>query len=1063
MSIELSLPCRVITLNVQLGPAKGGTTLEALVSEAIKLKHETTRSLADFFAIPEPVIGDVVHSLWNGGWIWIDFDTGRIGLTERERSSDPASDPGARTERREYLYEPLSQQVFSQREGIRRPHRDQLEVPADAEASLTLADTAQAELRGAVQRLMLDEQRTASDSVVLSVLPAGLGERQDASLRWVSLKVGVATNENTGRLFVQAADPTSTWPAQAVARLSNRLADYVERWPQSRFSHQLRGRATEQLERFPGVRSLIDRLTEDLERPVKQDKIAAWRDRQNSLAASARSINQYLATLSRLRARADLLTNSPARLAALRAVVGQAKQQLVVVCAALRPASLRMLIEAGVERALDRNVQLVLLWGPVGKGNLPAPVIAQLTAWRSRYPGQLTVPESAAQISAALVIADNQAALVGSDGLLDPQDSALVAAWVRATEAGRAARPLQAVLELLAWVRDRCPDWALSRIILAAADFADRPRDAVTVSRDLSFPTIPENADAALMPMWRNSWVEYGSMLADAVRAVPEGQPVIELLIDGEIDEAVADAVNESSRRLAIADDSTGALPLRNKLLADMDDKQTRGVTVRVDCPPPPEDAVDSLFHRIPNGFRAPGPPRGRVVVADDQVILGSARPLTAPLHANAARRSQVALRIHSRALSDAMADWLGVPASSGSPVPDQADAGHTGARDALTLAQGGQLVRRDRLPLDDYLHRELDDHDDPWSVMERLQETAVDPRLLASAVATVLQRRDGSERHRTKWTNWLIGHLWERGSYVSAALLGSSVPDGPESMPGAACLLAAAIEHAPLQTDVDLAAIELVERHAEWAHTTPGRSVGAVGLLADYLLGGHAAAADCIGLLSTSLPPGWRDLALTVVELYGEIDSPLPVVDVTSFLDRSTGIAARRAQWDAVATETEKLIALHTRFTFRSGKVLYRRITARDGILTRLLSAATSDDTQLRRAVVADLPKKVTPYFDDIVESEGETAIVWSRHRSFLERVEQVFRSARAAEVAYAPGAEEPTPLRPADLTAAKWISNAWDGLRDQAESMPAPYHLPFLALLDRLRPLVAWQEAQS
>ncbi|WP_225076842.1 hypothetical protein [Streptomyces sp. CoT10] len=1063
MSLELSLPCRVITLNVQLGPAKGGTTLEALVSEAIKLQHDTTRSLADFFAIPEPVIGDVVHSLWNGGWIWIDFDTGRIGLTERERSVDPASDPGARTERREYLYEPLSQLVFSQREGTRRPHRDQLEVPADAEVSLTLADTAPAELRGAVQRLMLEEQRTASDSVVLSVLPAGLGERQDASLRWVSLKVGVATNENTGRLFVQAADPTSTWPVQAVARLSNRLADYVERWPQSRFSNQLRSRATEQLERFPGVQSLLGRLTEDLERPVKQDKIASWRDRQNSLAASARSISQHLDTLSRLRARADLLTNSPARLAALRAVIGQAKQQLVVVCPAVRAASLRMLIDSGVERALDRNVQLVLLWGPAGKGTLPAPVVAQLTAWRSRFPGQLTVPESAAQISANLVIADNQAALVGSDGLLDSRDSALAAAWIRATEAGRAARPPQAVLELLAWARSRCPDWVLGRTILTAAELADRPRDAVTVSRDLSFPAIPENADAALMPMWRNSWVEYRNMLAEAVRAVPEGQPVVELLMDGEIAEAVADAVSESTRRLAIADDSTDALPLRNKLLADMDDKRLQGVTVRVDCPPPPEDSADPLFHRIPNGFRAPGPPRGRVVVADDQVILGSARPLTAPLHAGAARRSQIVLRIHSRTLSDEMADWLGVFAPSGSTVPDQAGAGHRGAGDALTLAQGAQLARRDRLPLDAYLHRALDDHEDPWSVMERLQETSVDPRLLASAIATVLQRPDTSERQSTKWTNWLVGHLWERGSYVSAALLGASVPDGPDSMPAAACLLAAAIEHAPLQMDPDPATIELVERNAEWAHTAPGRSAGAAGLLADYLLGGHAAAADGIGLLATSLPPTWRDLASTVVRLYGEIESPLPVVDVASLLDQNTGIAARRAQWEAVATETEKLIALHTRFTFRSGKVLYRRITAKDGVLTRLLSAATSDDAQLRRTVVAELPKKVTPYFDEIVTREGETAIFWGRHRSFLEKVEQVFRAARAAEAAYAPSADEPIPLRPADLAAARWLSEAWDGLRSQAESMPAPYHLPLLALSDRLRPLVAWQETQS
>ncbi|MCX4992889.1 MULTISPECIES: hypothetical protein [unclassified Streptomyces] len=1062
MSLHLSLPCRVITLNVQLGPAKGGTTLEALVSEAIKLGRCTTQSLADFFALPEPVIGDVVHSLWNGGWIWIDFDTGRIGLTERERSLDPASDPGARTERREYLYEPLSQLVFSHREGARRPHRDQLEVPADAEVSLTLADTAPAELRGAVQRLMLEEQKTASDSVVLSVLPAGLGERQDASLRWVSLKVGVATNENTGRLFVQAVDPTSTWPVQAVARLSSRLADYVERWPQSRFSTQLRSRATEQLERFPGVPRLLDRLTQDLERPLKQDKIAAWRDRQNSLAASARGVSQHLDMLSRLRARVDLLTNAPARLAALHSVIGQAKQQLIVVCPTVRPASLEALINSGVERALERNVQLVLLWGPTGGGNLPAPVAAQLAAWRNRFPGQLTVPQSAAQVSANLVIADDQGALVGSHNLLDSRDSALAAAWIRATEAGRTARPPQAILELLAWTRSRCPDWVLGRTILTATELGDRPRDAATASRDLSFPTIPENADAALMPMWRDSWVEYRNMLTEAVRAIPEGVPVVELLLDGEIGEAIADAVNDSTRRLAIADDSTDTLPLQHKLLADMDNKRTDGVTVRVDCPPPPEDRADPLFDRIPNGFQVLGPPRGRVVMADHQIILGSARPLTGPLNQAAARRSQVALRIHSRILSDEMADWLGVSAPGDDAIEGQAGAGRKGARDALTLAQGAQLVRRDQLPLDDYLHRELDGQEDPWPTMERLRETGVDPRLLASVVATILQRRGTSEQQRTKWTNWLIGHLWERGSFVSAALLSTSIPDCPQAVPATACLLAAAIEHAPLQSDLDLVTIKLAERNDAWTHTIPGRSTGAAGLLADYLLGGHAAAAGCISLLATSLPPIWQDLASTVVQLYGEIKEPLPVADIASLLDQSTGIATPRAQWEAVATKTEKLIALHTRFNFRSGKVLYRRITADDGILTRLLHAAKSDDPQLRRTTIAELPTRVTPYFDDIVKQEGEPDIAWRRHRNFLEKVEQVFRTARAATASHTPSTAEPILLRPADLTTASWLSEAWDELRSQAHDLTPPHHLPLLALLDHFRPLVSWQETQ-
>ena len=179
MSVPLSLPCRVITLNVTTGPARAGTTLEGLVAEAIRLKQDTTDSLARFFALPEVVIGDVVHTLWNGGWVWMDFDTGLIGLTDRaeERDWDPANHPAVRTDRREYLYEPLSRLVFSQAQGRRRPHRDYVEVPPDVEGGVPIADTAPTELRAAVQRLVQEEQESY-DNVVLSVLPAGARVRR---------------------------------------------------------------------------------------------------------------------------------------------------------------------------------------------------------------------------------------------------------------------------------------------------------------------------------------------------------------------------------------------------------------------------------------------------------------------------------------------------------------------------------------------------------------------------------------------------------------------------------------------------------------------------------------------------------------------------------------------------------------------------------------------------------------------------------------------------------------------------------------------------------------------
>jgi hypothetical protein len=1065
MSVQLTLPCRVITLNVTLGPARAGTTLEGLVAEAIRLKRDTTDSLATFFALPEVVIGDVVHSLWNGGWVWIDFDTGRIGLTDRaeEKDWDPVNHPAVRTERREYLYEPLSQLVFTQREGRRRPHRDHVEVPADIEAGIPIADAAPAELRGAVQRLVQEEQQSSYNSVVLSVLPAGRGEGQEAALRWVPLQAVVATNDVTKRVRIQAVESTGSWTAPAVSRLSARIADYVERWPKSRFSSQIRGQATASLERAPSAETLLDRIAKDLERPIKQEKVAAWEDRQSSLRDNALRLHQYLDAVIPMRARADLIITAAARTAAVRTLLGSARQQVVVVSATFSLLSLQALVSAGVEDALERGRQLVLIWGTGNSDTLSGPVLAQLEAWRNRFPGQVLVPASSARTEVNLIIADDHSALVGSGDILASTSFEQAAVLVRSPETSSVSSGPQAVLELLSWTRGRCPDWLLGQSILTPAEFAARHREVVPAAEPPEFPSIPEGKDTTLIPLWHRSWIEYHAMLTESIRALAEGPPVVEVLLDGEIHEAIADRVRQAAWRLAVADDTTRSRPLRRALLDDVEEQCRKDTHVRIDCPDPQEGSGDSPLSRIPRGER-PGPARGRVFLADYQVILGSATPLTTPHSQAAARRSQVSVRVHNRLLADEMADWLGLPVPDGPTEPPLAEPGRHGARDALALAQGALVAVREGRPLDQYLHRELSEHPEPWSVLDHFRNNPKDSRLLASAVATVLQREDLPDEQRVIWSSWLVGHLWDRNEFVAAAVIGGSRPDGAQTMSPDACLMAAAVENPPLPIDLLPPTLALAYRPDTWQHTAPARFVGVTGLLAQYLLGGDAAAKECLRLLVDTLPVPWQELTWTAVRIFGDIGASLPVAEAALAASQDNEHLSHRARWSLVAEESKKLLALHNRFEdFVSGSVMYQRITADDGMLTMLHRAATTNDTALRGAVVADLPTKVRPYLDAIVAQAGRDPIAWSRHRSFLEKVEDIVRMARSAAEAGARRPTDSTSVRPVDVEFVRWLREHWDELDTHAAGLPAPYHHPPLALLNRLRALLAWRETQS
>ena len=84
----VALPCRVITLRVELGSEEGASTLEELVLAAVAGGRTTVDSLGDLFSLPRRLMLDVVHALWSRGFLAVDF-------TSHTLEGTPAAATGA--------------------------------------------------------------------------------------------------------------------------------------------------------------------------------------------------------------------------------------------------------------------------------------------------------------------------------------------------------------------------------------------------------------------------------------------------------------------------------------------------------------------------------------------------------------------------------------------------------------------------------------------------------------------------------------------------------------------------------------------------------------------------------------------------------------------------------------------------------------------------------------------------------------------------------------------------------------------------------------------------------
>lgn len=1080
--VRLAIPCRMVTLTVEIGPESGLTTLEDLVAQALLAgrgartpdpddRRHDARSLAELFAVPYRIMLNVLHTLWSKGHIYIDFEIGKIDLADgaREMLTKHGALHGVAVERqkRSFLFEPVTGRLFNEWDGARRPWDGSLAMPRHA--GIDERDLSPPELLRAVQRAFRNERRQGAHKNVLGVGFDNPILRPAAEDRWLHTTADVHVDPDSERLSARLRDDLQ-WGRGASRAMSEHLADLVDREPVHPFVQSLRGRARHRLVQPDSVERML---------AVMARTVAALGDtepgqvelRQNRLRELATGIHRSLAAMDRARASSTVVSHSAGHRWTIEDLLASARTQVVVVAPQIRYSALNPLLPA-LRQALDRGVHLVVLWGRTASDSLETRVRSAFAELSGRPGAKVLIAGRSAKVGACVVVQDNSRALVGSRSPLAMDlagDRGDVSVLVGPADHGP-DQP-EAVTELLRWTRGAFPYWALGRQIKVQADefrtderAADYPAGR---SIELELPPLDSDRDAAALRLWTESWTACHDVLSQELVRVRAAGPIVDVVADGAQYDAMWEAIRAAAHDIVISADSIDPGIAEGAIARVLGDRAKTGAAVQLVYTAAPRGAETTepfagLATRSDDTVRIlRRSTAARLVVADDETVIGSFSPLGDPSRDAAQpwrRSSQLGLRIRGAGFAGQIASAAGCPllierpetTTSTPPGTDPNRHGVYTARailmDARQEKPGGRFgaVIADRLRL----------VEDPWRVLQIWQEIGVPAdELRPAAAALVRDPASVPAPEHAIWVNWLIEDAWERRAFVEAAVLSGLAGPDAETVSPAACVAAVSLEIGPLGAVLTDVALELSDL------PPPTQIGGAAGALAEILLWAGTEGAEAVRLLEPALPGPWQTVAERAVSLSGSQHPPVPLSEIVRALSRSAALADSHQRWADLAEEVDKVRQLRQRFAFTSGRVMHDGLFAQDGLLTAIHAASVGGETERNRLTTV-LTSDVRKHLDGLVAQAGVEPVEWSRQHNFLNKIDHIVRDARRLATVHSE--DDPYASEEAALASyrdvADVIAESWDALYSEASTASYPHSFPLLALLDRLTPLATW-----
>ncbi len=1046
----IAIPCRVITLSIELGAESGASTLEELVLKAVAGGRATVRDLGELFSLPHRLMLDLVHGLWSRGFLAVDFASHALESTQAAEAvlggQDGTRILAATVEQRKFLFDPVTGTILPYERGRDRLPYGALDMPLSR--GISEDDLPQTELLRAVRQAVdADRRNRGVHRRVLNVSFANPVLSPPQAVRWNTVETVVRQDTDTGLTTAVPIELPPGWGRRALELFQSHVKHLVQTRPDSRFVRKLTSRQEPESLRPDSLRALmldLDGLAEGLT-TIPDDEVPSWHDR---LRARSGQVLEELAEARRARCSAGGVAAGAGVAWVVADLIEQAAHQVVLALPHITYDALHPVLPT-LELAVKRSVTLVFLWGDHQFAKLEPRVATALFDLQARYPENVLLEQRSSRCAASVVICDDRSAYVGSRSVLsDDTGSGVLVGPAEGSDA-----PPNCVTDLLSWARRTYPYWETGqRIALAPADFGRREGavgepDLEARRHRITLPDLDENWDedaVAYRSRWSAAW---GRVLQDLVAAVDDvhrGEPVVRAVWDGMYVDLAYRMIASAVERLAVTDDKAEPEACGERLAQQLTDLREKHAVVHLQHPPfsdgrRPDGKYADLLQRL-GGERTlrSTRARARAVLSDHETVLGSWRPLgnRAVNPARGPAAAQLGLHIVGTAFTAEFARELGIPDWYGGDSTDLP--AYLPPLPALASA-----------PVDD----------DPWTVLADRQAAGQPPELLRRESAALLLCTTDDGTDRRKWSRWLLHDAWARGAFMEAYVLAPLLGD-PGALPVDVAAAAVPLEHGPLGYQLYSSAVELHDAPPEH------RTVALVGAVAEMLLhGGSAGMEVCEAFaetdgLGSGLPPAWLRLAAAATTCFNAERTPLPLQDVQEWAADQERAIDIRSRWAQLAAEVDDFEQATHHFNFQHGEKLHRGLFWPNQMLTVVREMARQAASPGRRSeAAAGLPRgelEARAAMDQLSVELGLWKIQWRNHMAYARKVAKFCTEARTLAALSSDGKE----LRPALLPVlnphqrafARHVEHDWHHLLAEAEGLGEPACHPAKALLEVL-----------
>ena len=818
---EVYLPCDIGQVKVKVG---FGDTLSPLEESALRViaalselsgqsgqpapdavYRADIHEVAKLLGLGYRLVLDLVHDLWRVGYLVVDFRSNTIGLTSdvRDKLDNGQLATLAGTETAEYTVNLMVEGLT----GYVMPSGGPF-APADNQLALRflgsetgLADASHADIELAA-RGWLRQGGQRRQRRILSIRSGSADRATGPGRRWYQLAVQVEVNPDSDRLIITVTD--RRFPADRRDLASDRLTQLAEERPQESWVKRLRDDAEKRLVTPPSLEDALDKLGA---RIANGRTVPAGKRRAEHLdwADDSRRITGLIQDRIAHEVSTELIVGGEAHAAVVGQLIDESRTQLVIVSPRIMDDALER-FRPQLQRAVDRGVQVVILWGGEYRAAIEGSVRNALDslARRSR-----TAPMLRAQVSAnsnaRMVICDNRATLVTSrDVFGTTRERHEIGLLLRRPDGhGRPdGQDGAALTDLLKWVRVTMPGSMSTSVLRDANRFTGAALARQEQPAEPSGEHLPEEPpedleETGAVRAWILRWDAHLTSLRVELARRP--LPAVRLVEDGAHRELLWQAVRKAQRRVVIASGQLSDEVVNGRMIDAIGSLCARGVAVTIgydeqggaDRGRGALAALHDLAESHPTLLTLYGRVgHSRALVCDDEVIVGSYSYLFHAGYGAVGGRhilpSELSVRLTDPMLADQVAAACGEPAAvtprtSGTTVQPS-----TAVEDvnpvALEIAQR-VLNRAGGTRPGTLVRAELSATDEPWPVLDVLDRLA-DPELRRTAIAYCLASGNPDARTVARWRGRLINELAQGGLFDEARILRAGTPEDQDDQP---------------------------------------------------------------------------------------------------------------------------------------------------------------------------------------------------------------------------------------------------------------------------------------